>query len=223
MAAALPIMAIASVAMSSMAAIQQGKAQATSYNVRGQELDWQAQNLEYQATSQEGQAGALEYQAKIQRQNAVLAVQQANSQEDAYSRDAMLQLGKQHAALGGSGFDTTSGSLAAVQEQSATEAELNAMNIGYSGQVAARNALNQAKLTEYDAAWTRSNADQTRRNAAAIGYSASYERSQANIARNTGYLGGVGAALRGASSYGIGPSVGSAGGSYSSGYGAGMG
>lgn len=129
--ATLPIMAviaIATAAVGAIGAVQQGKAQAASYKSEQQ---------------------AANYNATIQAQNATVARQQANAREEAQRRQARQVLGEQRAALSQAGIGL-GGSAADVYGQSATNAELDALNIRYEGDLQARGLLAQSQLSTYE-------------------------------------------------------------------------
>lgn len=97
----------------------------------------------------QGARAAADTDAKIAGVNADLASAQAGAAEEAQRRQAREVLARQRAAIGQSGF-TNSGSFAKVQEQSAVEAELDALNIRYGGTL-----RRQGMLVERDAAKAR--------------------------------------------------------------------
>jgi len=71
--------------------------------------------------------------ARIAEQNRDIAIQQSAAQEQQQRRGARYALGRQAAAQAESGIDATTGSAARVSAESATDAELDAMNIRYRG------------------------------------------------------------------------------------------
>jgi hypothetical protein len=103
-----------------------------------------------------GQAQADEYNAEIDRQNAVAAQQQANAREEAQRRVARQALGEQRAALSQAGIGL-SGSAADIYRQSATNAELDALNIRYEGGLQTRGLLAQSELGRQSARMARIN------------------------------------------------------------------
>lgn len=102
-------------------------------------------------------AKSQEYNAEIERQNATVARQQANAREEAQRRQARQILGEQRAALSQAGIGL-SGSAADVYRQSATNAELDALNIRYEGELAARGLLAQSELSRFEGGVSRMNA-----------------------------------------------------------------
>lgn len=128
--AAAPFMLIATIGsavLGAYSAIQGGRA--AEANARAQQ---QAEN----------------YNATIQAQNATVARQQANAREEAQRRKARQFLGEQRAALAQAGIGLE-GSAADVYEQSAAEAELDALNIRYEGALDARGLLAQSEMSTY--------------------------------------------------------------------------
>lgn len=111
-----------------------------------------------------GQAQADEYNAEIDRQNAVAAQQQANAREEAQRRLARQALGEQRAALSQAGIGL-SGSAADIYRQSATNAELDALNIRYEGGLQTRGLLAQSELGRQSARMARINGRIERRGA----------------------------------------------------------
>lgn len=145
--AALPVAAIAGWATAATAVIaaygayQSGKATEASYR---------------------SQQNAAEYNATIERQNATTARQQAGAREEAQRRQARQILGEQRAALSQSGVGL-SGSAADVYGQSAANAELDALNIRYEGELGARGLLAQSQLTSYEGRVAGMNAKSAKR------------------------------------------------------------
>lgn len=161
MAAAIPFLTIASTAFTAVGAIQSANAQAAAY---------------------ESQAAADDYNAEVADQNARIARQQAGAREDAQRRRARKILGQQRAAIAQSGTGL-GGSNRALAEQSALEAELDALNIRYEGELQARGQKAQAGLDRYSARSSRSNASRAKQSgfmnagAAVLGGVGDYYRS----------------------------------------------
>jgi len=164
MGAAIPIMMFASAALTAVGQIQ--KSQAV-------------------AASERSQAAGLDFQTKILRDNAAAVMRESGARQDALARRQGLQIGRQGAAAGQSGFLASEGTLGSVLTQSAVEAELNLLNENYSGQMAARGLENQARLNNYESARLRANA---------------------RAARTSGYLAAAGTGIQ----YGAGLANGSA-------------
>ena len=94
---------------------------------------------------QQGNAakGAANYNAGILEQNAANERQQAGAREDAQRRRAAMVLGTQRAAFAQSGGGM-GGSAADVMEQSAINAELDALTLRYEGDLRARGMQAEA-------------------------------------------------------------------------------
>lgn len=140
MAAAIPfIMA----GISAYGAIQQGQAQAAAAN---QQADIEKQN------------------EKLLRDQARVARQQAGAEEESQRRQARQLLSSQRAAIGQSGIGY-GGTAGLLMEDSAMQAELDALNIRYGGEMQASNILNQAGQAGQSASILRDNARQAKRSA----------------------------------------------------------
>jgi hypothetical protein len=127
-AALIPLLTtLASAAVSAYGAYSQGQTQ--SKNARAQQA-------------------MAEYNAKIQEQAAGDVRRQAGLKEDAQRRKAAMILGTQRAAIAESGFDA-SGSMLDLVNQSSTNAELDALNIRYTGEMQAKGLLAQSQLSNY--------------------------------------------------------------------------
>lgn len=135
---------IASTAMSAIGAIQQGEAQKANYTA---------------------QAQANDYQATVNRNNALVASQQANAQEEAQRRHFGALQGQTYAGIAQSntGFD---GSNSDVLKQNAINNELDALTIRYEGDNKSKGLMAQAGLDTYNAGVNRMNAS----NAQTSGY-----------------------------------------------------
>ena len=113
-----------------------------------------------QAAGYKAQAAAFDAQAQQERQRATVAYQQGNANEEAQRRQARQALGNARAAAAeGGGMD---GSGADVVAQSATNAELDALNIRYQADLTARGALAQADMDQFSASMARSKASQAK-------------------------------------------------------------
>lgn len=111
-----------------------------------------------QAASQNSAANASEYNAEVDRQKAAVAFQQGNANEEAQRRSAAITLGKQRAGAAQSGVDLASGSALDLYKQSATNAELDALNIRYGAQLQSQGFQQQATLDTMSAQQARNNA-----------------------------------------------------------------
>lgn len=98
-----------------------------------------------QAAQAKAAANAANYNATVARNNAQLALEQGNANEESQRRHARMALGQQRAALAeaGIGLEGTGGDL---YEQSASGAELDAQNIRYGAQLQSTSYLNQSNL-----------------------------------------------------------------------------
>lgn len=104
------------------------------------------------AYSQSKQAEkAADYQAKVEKVNAQNILAQAAANEDTQRRRSAIQLGQQRAAIVESGLALDSGTGADLTSSSAVNAEMDALNIRYSGQLNASNANAQAGLYKMQA------------------------------------------------------------------------
>lgn len=137
MADPISMLMIASTAVSAVGAIAQGGAQ---------------------AASQESAANAANYNAAVASQNADTALQAANANEDAQRRKSAVEMGHTRAALAESGIGLDSGTATDLTEQSALNAELDALNIRYSGQQQANAYKSQSALDLQQAEQDKANA-----------------------------------------------------------------
>lgn len=137
MAAAVPFVVAG---MSAYSAYSQGQAQAAAANQ---------------------QAAAARRAQDLQIQQARVARQQAGAEEEATRRAAREQLATQRAAIGqaGIGYGGTAGLL---QEDSALQAELDAMNIRYGGEMQGLGLLNQASASGEEARIQKNNASKAK-------------------------------------------------------------
>lgn len=140
----------------------------------------------------ESAANAADYNAEVDRQRATVAYQQGNANEEAQRRQAAQVLGRQRAATAQAGLDLASGSALDLYQQSATNAELDALNIRYGADLQARGAQQQGVLDEMSASQQRMNASSAltggylNAGAAALSSYGSYlgQRSQMQLARS---------------------------------------
>ena len=115
---AIPIIMIASAAISAYGAIQQGKAA----------------------------KAAAEFNANVARQNAEIAREDARMQAQQADRETYLRLGAIRAAQGKSGGAAGEGSVLDVLGDTAAQSELEKQNILYRGELRARGETNTALL-----------------------------------------------------------------------------
>lgn len=88
---------------------------------------------------------AAKYNAAVAERNAVISRQQAAANEAAQRRDAFRAMGRIRAGYGAAGV-ATEGTPLDVLEDSAAEAELDALNIRYKGEIAAMGYESEAQL-----------------------------------------------------------------------------
>ncbi len=131
---------VASAAAGAISAISGGNRQAQQYNSAAQ---------------------AAEYNAQVDRNRADNAMQVANANEEAQRRHARIVIGQTRAGLAQAGIGAE-GSASDVLQQSSENAELDALNIRYQGQLQAQGLTNQANLDDYTARTARSNASSAR-------------------------------------------------------------
>lgn len=102
------------------------------------------------AASYASSAAAARYNATVNSQNAANALQVGYANEDAQRRKNAIALGTQRAALIQAGIGTD-GSAADVYQQSAANAELDALATRYEGTMNARRYAIQASQDQYAA------------------------------------------------------------------------
>ena len=137
-------MLIASTAMAAMGAMRQAEAQSASYKA---------------------QAQAQDYNATVMRNNAQVASEQANAQEEQQRRHFSALQGQANAGIAqsGTGYD---GSNMELLKQNAVNNELDALTIRYEGDNKAKSLTAQSQLESYGATASRANAS----NAMQAGY-----------------------------------------------------
>lgn len=96
------------------------------------------------------QAQANEYNAEMQRRQATAAVEQANAREDLQRKQVRKLMGKQLAAGAQSGT-LLNGSAGDLFRKSLYDAELDALNVRYEGQMTASGLQAGARLGDYEA------------------------------------------------------------------------
>lgn len=154
----MEILLIASAATAAVGTIAQGSQQRAAY---------------------QAQANANQYNAAVLRQRADTAYATYGQREDHQRRLVRFEAGRRAAMAGESGFEPT-GSIQDVESQAQALAELDALNIRYEGDLAARGLLAQSTLEEYGG-----------RNAGSMG----------SFVRGVSYLGAGGDLLSGAGNY----------------------
>lgn len=103
----------------------------------------------------EGQAKAYEFNANVADQNSNRALFQSAQEERQQRIQARQQIGQMRADYGASGV-TMEGSPMDVLAESVANAEMDALNIRYGGQVKAANFRNEATMNRYAASQSRS-------------------------------------------------------------------
>jgi hypothetical protein len=103
-----------------------------------------------QSKQLKAQAQADQYNALVGRQKSEATLSAANQQEEQQRRVARLASGERRAAIAQSGAGL-GGSNADIDRQSEVMAELDSLNIRYSGQLQSTGLLNQSNLDEASA------------------------------------------------------------------------
>jgi hypothetical protein len=157
----------------------------------------QSAQLDAQAMNYKAQADAAAYNANITRQQAESTAQQTAAREDLQRKQARQVFGRQLAAGAESGVSLTTGSAADVFRSSLYDAEMDALNIRYEGELNRVGLLNQASLQDWEGQVATANAGAS--------------RSMAKSAQQAGYLNAA-VALTGAAAGAYGMKGASAGG-----------
>jgi hypothetical protein len=110
-----------------------------------------------EAAGYNAQAQGYDRDAKIATQNAAIAGQQSSVEQERVRREARQALGAQRAAMSESGT-AFSGSNVDIARQSIANAELDALNVQYGGEIERTSLLNQAEASKFNAKTARSNA-----------------------------------------------------------------
>lgn len=112
------------------------------------------------ATQQQmnSQADAANYNAIVANQNADTALQASSANEEAQRRKSAVAMGTQRAGLAESGIGLNSGTATDLTEQSALNAEMDALNIRYAGQTQAQAYKTQSALDVQAAQQAKANA-----------------------------------------------------------------
>ena len=95
-----------------------------------------------------------QFNIKVGEKNAELSAQQTSAREEEVRRRARRALGSQRAAIAQSGTGD-GGSNAAIVQQSTTNAELDALNVRYSGALERMGILNDVTMRKYNDAVLR--------------------------------------------------------------------
>lgn len=102
-----------------------------------------------EANAMRDQAEVEKYHAAIAEQNARQTGQRASAEIERSRRASRQVLGEQRAAIAQTGTTVEFGSNVDIMRQSTTNAELDALNIQYAGEVERGNFLEQKKMREY--------------------------------------------------------------------------
>lgn len=111
-----------------------------------------------QAAGMRAQARADDANAELSRQAAANAMLEAGANEDMQRRKSAGQMSSQAAALAESGIGMDSGTALDLTQQSALNAEMDALNIRYAGKLKANNLYTEAANFENSASMNRANA-----------------------------------------------------------------
>ena len=110
-----------------------------------------------QAAQYEAQAQAANWNANMQREQASATAQQTSAREDLQRKQARQVFGAQLAAGAESGV-TLTGSASDLFRSSLYDAEMDALNIRYEGELNRVGLLNQAQLSDWEGKVAKSNA-----------------------------------------------------------------
>ena len=116
-----------------------------------------------QAAQYDAQAQAARYNADMQRQQAEVASAQAGAREDLQRKQARQIMGRQVAAGAQSGVNITTGTAADLFRQSLYDAEMDALNIRYDGELNRVGLLNQASLSDWEGQVAKKNSKSAQR------------------------------------------------------------
>jgi hypothetical protein len=140
--AAIPVLTMIAGGMQAVGAIAAGNAQAAQYDA---------------------QAQAARYNADMQRQQASATAQQTSAREDLQRKQARQVFGRQIAAGAESGVNITTGSAADLFRSSLYDAEMDALNIRYEGELNRVGLLNQASLSDWEGRVAKANSKSAQR------------------------------------------------------------
>jgi hypothetical protein len=159
MAAALPFLTAASAAIGVVGTLSQASAASASAKSERDAALWNAEN---------------------DRQRATTSLQQSNAQEEVQRRNARKQAGTMRAGLIENGIALESGTGADLVEESSLNAEMDALNIRYQGQLNAKGYGESANQNTF---------------------AASAAEARGKNARTAGYFGAAGQVLSGVGGY----------------------
>lgn len=139
-------------AISAMSAMEMFQVASTAFSAIGAISQGNAKSEQYDA-----QANANAYNASVMRQNADIARQQGNANEETQRRRARQVLGNQRAAVAEADIGTE-GTGSDLVGQSASNAEMDALNIRYNAHLQDVGFLNEANLQDWYGTQARRNA-----------------------------------------------------------------
>lgn len=117
-----------------------------------------------QAQAAEQQAAAARRNEQLLQQQARVAREQAGAEEEAQRKQARALLATQRAAMAQAGIGA-GGTVGLLAEDSALQAELDALNIRYGGELRASGLLNEAQNAGLESKILKKNASQARKSA----------------------------------------------------------
>ena len=116
-----------------------------------------------QAAQYDAQAQAARFNADQQRRQAEAVGQQTAAREDLQRRQARQVFGRQIAAGAQSGVNITTGSASDMFRSSLMDAEMDALNIRYDGEMNRIGLLNQANVSDWEGSVAKVNAKTAQR------------------------------------------------------------
>lgn len=116
-----------------------------------------------QAAQYDAQAQAARFNADQQRRQAEAVGQQTAAREDIQRRQARQVFGRQIAAGAQSGVNITTGSASDMFRSSLMDAEMDALNIRYDGEMNRIGLLNQANVSDWEGSVAKVNAKTAQR------------------------------------------------------------
>lgn len=126
--------------------------------------------------SAQSQRKAATYNARVAANNATIAANQASVNEDAQRRRADMALGRE--AAGAADSSGLTGTSIDTFQQSATNAEMDALNIRYQGKLGVQSATEQQGLDDMNAK-AANESGYLNAGAAALSSYGTYQRGQA--------------------------------------------
>ena len=114
------------------------------------------------AAQQQSAANAANYNAQVNENNAQTALQAASANEDAQRRKSAGDMGRLRAGMAENGIGLDSGTATDLTEQSAMNAEMDALNIRYQGKTQAQAYKSGAALDRMQSEQSMSNASAAR-------------------------------------------------------------